>query len=94
MNACNPRIPCGSGWGPTLTRLEQDFIRAEVDRLLGEIADPMTPHERRAYIGDRLAEIGDPRLGVGIDAQGLPRFVWLPVPEGTITLAVIASGFR
>jgi conflict system STAND superfamily ATPase/sulfatase-modifying factor enzyme 1/bDLD-like protein len=80
--------------GPTLTGLEQDFIRAEAERLLGELADPATSHERRATIGDRLAEIGDPRPGVGVDAQGLPRFVWLPVPEGTVTLEGDAGTFR
>ncbi|MCF1182437.1 SUMF1/EgtB/PvdO family nonheme iron enzyme [Marichromatium gracile] len=38
---------------------------AEIDRLLEEIADPATPPPRRLAIGDRLAELGDPRPGVG-----------------------------
>ena len=80
--------------GPTLTGLEQDFIRAEADRLLGELADPATTHERRAFIGDRLAEIGDPRPGVGLDAMGLPQFVWLPVPAGTVKVEGDAGTFR
>lgn len=79
--------------GPTLTGLEQDFIRAEADRLLGELADPATTHERRAFIADRLAEIGDPRPSVGRDARGLPQFVWLPVPAGTVKLEGDAGTF-
>jgi len=79
--------------GPTLTGLDQDFLRAEAERLLDEIADPATPHERRATIGDRLAEIGDPRSGVGVDAQGLPKLIWLKVPGGTIELEGDAGTF-
>ncbi len=80
--------------GPILTGIEQEFIRAEAERLLAEIADPATPHEQRIFIGDRWAEIGDPRPGIGVDARGLPRFVWLPVPEGTVTLEGDAGTLR
>jgi len=78
---------------PTLTAVEQDFIRFEAERLIEEIADPATTHERRATIGDRLAEIGDPRPGVGVDARGLPEFVWLAVAAGDIDLAGGAGRF-
>ncbi|MGH2399072.1 MAG: SUMF1/EgtB/PvdO family nonheme iron enzyme, partial [bacterium] len=79
---------------PTLTDREQDFIRAEAERLLGELADPTTTHDRRAYIGDRLAEIGDPRPGVGLDGRGLPQFVWRRVPAGAVELERGAGMFR
>ncbi len=39
---------------------------SEVDRLLAELQDPQTLPPRRLAIGDRLAEIGDPRPGVGV----------------------------
>ena len=57
---------------PTLSAIEQEFIRPEAERLLEEIANPATSHQRRAIIGDRLAEIGDPRPGVGLDSNGVP----------------------
>jgi hypothetical protein len=78
---------------PTLSPIEQEFIRPEAERLLEEIADPATSHRRRTIIGDRLAEIGDPRSGVGLDSRGLPDFVWLPVPGGEVTLEEGAGTF-
>ena len=39
---------------------------SEAEALLAELADPKTPPPRRLAIGDRLAEIGDPRPGVGV----------------------------
>jgi Sulfatase-modifying factor enzyme 1 len=77
----------------TLSGTEQEFIRPEAERLLEEIDNPATTHQRRAIIGDRLAEIGDPRPGVGLNSDGLPEFVWLPVPGGEITLEDNAGMF-
>ena len=78
---------------PILAPIEQEFIRPEAERLLEEIDSPATLHQRRAIIGDRLADIGDPRPGVGLNADGLPEFVWLPVPGGKITLEGNAGTF-
>jgi formylglycine-generating enzyme required for sulfatase activity len=64
----------------------QSFIRPEAERLLEEIQNPQTSHYRRAEIGDRLAHIGDPRPGVGMNKDGLPDIVWMKVPGGTATL--------
>jgi len=55
---------------------------AEVTRLLAEIANPETIPPRRLEIGDRLAELGDPRPGVGLDARGLPDIDWVEIPGG------------
>jgi hypothetical protein len=71
-----------------LSDAERDFIRPEAERLLEEIDDPTTTHQRRAIIGDRLAEIGDPRHGIGLNRDGLAVFDWVQVPGGTITLAI------
>jgi len=71
---------------PTLSTAVQAFIRPEAERLLEEIDNAATSHQRRAGIGDRLADIGDPRSGVGLNSDGLPEFVWLPVLGGEITL--------
>ena len=78
---------------PTLSATVQAFIRPEAERLLEEINNAATSHQRRASIGDRLADIGDPRPGVGLNSDGLPEFVWLPVPGGEITLEGNAGTF-
>ncbi|MEZ5592490.1 MAG: SUMF1/EgtB/PvdO family nonheme iron enzyme [Gammaproteobacteria bacterium] len=57
----------------------------EAEQLIQQLDDPSTDHKTRAKIGDRLAEIGDPRPGVGLNEQGLPDIVWLPV-QGLLTL--------
>lgn len=64
---------------PTLQASEQDFIEPEQSRLLRELDDLDTTHERRRDIGDRLAVIGDTRPGIGVK-DGLPDITWLPVP--------------
>lgn len=50
--------------------------------LLAELRDPKTEPPRRLAIGDRLADIGDPRKGVGLRADGLPDIDWVEIPGG------------
>jgi formylglycine-generating enzyme required for sulfatase activity len=72
-----------------LPGIEQDFLGPlDRDRMLAELDDPTTPHERRAISGVRLALLGDPRPGVGLRKDGLPDIVWCEVPSGEITLEV------
>src|SRR5262245_46654442 len=71
----------------------QAFIRPVAERPLDEIDNAVTSHQRRASIGDRLADIGDPRPGIGLNSGGLPEFVWLPVPGGEVTLEDNAGTF-
>ncbi len=74
--------------------LEQDFLGPlDRDRMLTELDDPATSHERRAIIGVRLSLLGDPRLGVGLREDGLPDIVWCPVPGGEVTLEENAGTF-
>jgi len=73
-----PRSPAP----PPSVGAEDASPRAEVARLLAEIADPKTQPERRLAIGDRLAELGDPRPGVGLRPDGLPDIDWVEVPAG------------
>ncbi len=54
----------------------------EVDQLLDELERIETLPPRRLAIGDRLAEIGDPRPGVGLDDRGLPALDWVEIPGG------------
>jgi energy-coupling factor transporter ATP-binding protein EcfA2 len=69
---------------PELSPLINDFIRPESERLIAEIHLDETTHLRRAYIGDRLVEIGDPRRGIGLLTDGTPDIEWCFVPGGTI----------
>jgi len=72
-----------------LTDDEWDFLGPlEPDRMLAELDEPATAHERRALIGVRLALIGDTPEGVGLRPDRLPDIVWCKVPGGEITLEV------
>ncbi|NMQ07713.1 hypothetical protein E4Q08_21970 [Candidatus Accumulibacter phosphatis] len=62
--------------------LPADKIDDEVGRLLAELDDPATTPPRRLAIGDRLAKIGDPRRGVGLDSRGVPEIDWVEIPGG------------
>jgi formylglycine-generating enzyme required for sulfatase activity len=72
----------------------KSFVRKEADRLLEELQDSETTHYRRAEIGDRLAQIGDPRAGVGVDEQGAPDIDWVRVPGGRVVLEGGAGTFK
>ena len=74
MSVCNRSMKCVRRLQPTLSATMQAFIRPEAERLLEEIDNAATSHQRRASIGDRLADIGDPRPGVGLSSDGF--IVW------------------
>ncbi len=61
----------------------------DADAMLSEIERPETTHARRAFIGERLATIGDPRKGTGLrDADGLPDIEWCLVEGGEVTIQI------
>ena len=51
-------------------------------------------HRDRLRIGRELAELGDPRPGVGLRPDGLPDIVWIPIPGGRITLEEVDHVFK
>ncbi|MBZ0317554.1 MAG: formylglycine-generating enzyme family protein [Anaerolineae bacterium] len=55
---------------------------SEVERLLKIIANPDIEPKIRADAGDRLAELGDPRPGVGLRPDGIPNIDWVEIPAG------------
>jgi len=61
-------------------------VSPEQQRLLDIMLDPQRPPQERALAGDALAEIGDPRPGVGLDANGLPLFDWITIPAGEFVM--------
>jgi hypothetical protein len=65
---------------------QRSFLRPEWEWLVEELEKPDTTHPRRAAIGDRLAQLGDPRPGVGLRPDGTPDIVWCAIPAGSVTL--------
>ncbi len=52
---------------------EQISLSPEIQSLIDEIDNPKTTPPRRLEIGDQLAELGDPRQGVGVRGIELPN---------------------
>ncbi|MCI0668434.1 MAG: hypothetical protein L0Y43_10310, partial [Methylococcaceae bacterium] len=69
----------------------QRDISDELDRLLNEINDPATEPPRRLQIGDRLAELGDPRHGVGVREIRLPVGPERPGKDESAVSATVRS---
>lgn len=65
----------------TLDEPLQSFLHPEPLSLLDELESDETPHQRREEIGLRLNQMGDPRRGVGLDADGLPDIEWMEITE-------------
>ena len=60
----------------------KDERRAVARKLSQAIGDPSLPPQVRAGVGVALAQLGDPRPGVGLRADGLPDIRWCYVPAG------------
>ena len=64
---------------------EESGTQSEIDALLKELDNPETRPRRRLEIGDQLAEIGDPRKGVGVKEYKTNNdelFIATPFSEG------------
>ena len=79
---------------PQLSDSVCGFIRREAERLQKKLNNPDLTHQQREHIGVRLAEIGDPRPGVGVDENGLPHLNGVEVPPGLIELEDNAGTFN
>ena len=66
------------------------FLRPEPLALIDELAFDGTTHERREEIGLRLNQMGDPRRGVGVGADGLPDISWIDVAAGEVEIEGLA----
>lgn len=62
------------------------FIRPEAERWEEKLLNRTLTNQQRERISVRLAEIDDPRPGVGVDANGFPQFEWRLVPKGRIEM--------
>jgi formylglycine-generating enzyme required for sulfatase activity len=61
------------------------LLTPEVDWILAELQQAATSHTRRRDIGQRLAEPGDARSGVGT-IDGVPDILWRPIPAGKVEI--------
>ena len=87
-----PLSPPGRGVGvrgesseqkvPKQEQGKQQTLNPKIQSLLDEINNPATEPPRRLAIGDELDRLGDPRRGVGLDANGLPDIEWIEIPGG------------
>lgn len=79
-------IPVRDNLAVSFDESEVEFLGPlDADEAIAELDDLDLPHERRLYIGDRLAMLGDPRPGVGLK-NGVPDIVWCRVETGTVEL--------
>jgi hypothetical protein len=57
-------------------------VSPDVQRLLDRMLDPDFPPPERLAAGNQLAELGDPRPGVGLGSDGVPDIDWVEIPAG------------
>jgi formylglycine-generating enzyme required for sulfatase activity len=57
-------------------------ISTEVQRLLHMMLNPKSSPLERAEAGRQIAELGDPRPGVGLRPDSLPDIDWVEIPAG------------
>ena len=57
-------------------------LTSEVKELLDVIASAQSEPRARAEAGRKLAQLGDPRPGVGLRGDGLPDIDWIEIPAG------------
>ena len=59
-----------------------------------KLAELALSHMERALIGQKLAEFGDNRLGVGLTQEGFPDIDWIDIPGGTVKLESVKGTFE
>jgi len=54
--------------------------------LIEKLTSETLSHQERLLIGQKLAEFGDPRPGVGLRQDDLPDIEWIEIPQGRLRL--------
>ncbi|MBS0154165.1 MAG: SUMF1/EgtB/PvdO family nonheme iron enzyme [Nitrospira sp.] len=62
--------------------------------LIEKLDHEQLSHQDRLLIGQKLAEFGDLRPGVGLRAEGLPDIVWIEIPGGEVKLEEVNRKFE
>jgi formylglycine-generating enzyme required for sulfatase activity len=78
----------GKRLSPELRR----FLRPQ-EVLIARLNENALSHQERLLIGQKLAEFGDPRPGVGVK-DGVPDIDWIKIPGGSITLEDVDHMFE
>ena len=72
---------------PPLDQFRTEHAQDEAPALLALLAASYFPHQHRAWIGERLAGLGDPRPGIGLLPGGTPDIIWHAIDGGEIEVA-------
>ncbi|EXI69278.1 MAG: Serine/threonine-protein kinase pkn1 [Candidatus Accumulibacter adjunctus] len=83
---CDAGIVAWRGLAAGMESYLHSFLRPEPLILIDELSIDGTTHERREEIGLRLNQMGDPRRGVGLAADGLPDIAWVDVAAGEVEI--------
>ncbi len=62
----------------------EKYAGAAAGDLVSQLECPELPHQHRAWIGEQLSALGDPRPGVGLSSEGMPEIAWLAVGGGSV----------
>ena len=62
--------------------------------LIEKLTSETLSHQERLLIGQKLAEFGDPRSGVGLRQDGLPDIAWIEIPQGRLRLQGVDHIFK
>lgn len=76
------------------TSLELGRFLKPQEVLRAKLTQDDVSHQERLLIGQKLADFGDPRAGVGLRPDGLPDIVWIEIPKGQVKLEEIDYVFK
>jgi Sulfatase-modifying factor enzyme 1/Domain of unknown function (DUF4062)/AAA ATPase domain len=86
--------------GEIIARLDREQIKdsarlfaAPQKKLVQRLEDNSLSHQERLTIGLYLADLGDPRAGVGLRQDGLPDIEWVEIPGGKVKLNQVEAVF-
>ena len=80
-NGCGSRGGAQADRRGRLSSDQQEFLGRSIRTRCWRSWRPETMHRRRLLIGERLAVLGDPRDGVGVDEHGTPDLDWCDGPR-------------
>lgn len=64
------------------------------DNLIVLLQNDALSHRERLRIGEYLTELGDPRPGIGLTAEGVPDIDWVEITGGRVELEGVKGAFE
>lgn len=68
------------------TYKQSGSIKSCISILLGSLDESYLSGKTRELVGLALNELGDPRIGVSVDENGIPEFLWQSIPAGKVKM--------